>query len=116
MRLRLLENPDADQPTCAALVQMGTIQEANDALVGLNGRRFNPPLPPMHVKYAGAGQVASDNLYVSSLPRTITEDQIREVFCAHGDIVRVRLLTQPGRAETHAMVQMATPQMAAAAL
>lgn len=29
VRLRLLDNPDPDQPTCAALVQMSRVEETN---------------------------------------------------------------------------------------
>jgi len=116
VRLRLLDNPDPEQPTCAALVQMASIAEANLALQGLNVRTITPPLPPMRVKYAGPGQVPSDNLYVSALPRTMTHDKIHEIFSKYGKIERVRVLVQPGKPETHALVQMTSQEAAAAAI
>merc|ERR1712187_248719 len=36
VRLRLLENPDPDQATCAALVQMSRIEEAQQAVKALH--------------------------------------------------------------------------------
>jgi len=116
VRLRLLENPDPEQPTCAALVQMSRVEEATQALNALHGKTLGLPLPPMHVKYAGKDQIASDNLYVSALPRTISEDEIRQTFTKYGNIVRLRMLTQEGRPETHALVQLESEQLAAAAL
>jgi len=116
VRLRLLDNPDLEQPTCAALVQMSSIAEANQALAGLNGRTIKPNLPPIRVKYSGPGQVASDNLYVSALPRTMTQEKIHDIFSKYGKIERVRVLVQPGKPETHALVQMGSQEAAAAAL
>merc|ERR1719350_663502 len=75
VRLRLLDNPDPEQPTCAALVQMSRVEEAVVAVRALHGRTVTPPLPPMRVRYAGKDQLTTDNLYVTSLPRTITENE-----------------------------------------
>mmetsp|Transcript_34433 Transcript_34433/g.79981 ORF Transcript_34433/g.79981 Transcript_34433/m.79981 type:complete len:216 (+) Transcript_34433:760-1407(+) len=116
VRLRLLDNPDPEQPTCAALVQMSRVEEAVVAMRALHGRTITPRLPPMHVRYAGKEQSATDNLYITSLPRTITETEIRKTFQKYGDIVRLRLLVQQGTPETHALVQLASPQLAAAAI
>jgi len=116
VRLRLLENPDPDQPTCAALVQMSRVEEAAVAVRQLHGRTLNLTVPPMHVRYAGKDQGHSDNLYISSLPRTVTETQLRSTFNKYGEIKRLRLLQQPGSQETHALVQLSSPQLAAQAL
>merc|ERR1712187_373361 len=113
VRLRLLENPDPEQATCAALVQMGRVEEATAALKALNGKTIELPLPPMRLKYAGKDNAATDNLYVTSLPRTITEDQVRQTFQKYGPIARLRMLTQKGRPETHALVQLESAQVAA---
>merc|ERR1719414_1545887 len=37
VRLRLLDNPDPEQPTCAALVQMSRVEEAVVAMRALHG-------------------------------------------------------------------------------
>merc|ERR1719183_2736471 len=89
VRLRLLENPDAEQPTCAALVQMAREDDATAALRALHRQTISPPVPAMRVKHAGKEQAPSGNLYVTSLPRTITEEQIRETFDKFGPIVRL---------------------------
>merc|ERR1719379_3130650 len=116
VRIRILENPDPEQPTCAALVQMSHVEEAAAAVKALHGRTLSIPLPPMHVKYQGKDQTPTDNLYVTSLPRTITEYQLRQTSQRYGEITRLRLLIQPSRPETHALVQLSSPQMAAAAM
>jgi len=116
VRLRLLDNPDPEQPTCAALVQMSRVEEAIVAVRALHGRTINPPLPPMRVRYAGKDQHTTDNLYVTSLPRTITESEVHKTFQKYGEVVRLRLLSQQGTPETHALVQLSSPQLAAAAI
>jgi len=117
VRLRLLENPDPDQPTCAALVQMSRVDEAALAMKGLHGKTVSPSrLPPMHLKYAGRDQTPSESLYITSLPRTITEDQVRQTFQKYGQLTRLKMLTQHGRPETHVLLQLSSQQMAAAAL
>mmetsp|Transcript_20308 Transcript_20308/g.53833 ORF Transcript_20308/g.53833 Transcript_20308/m.53833 type:complete len:468 (-) Transcript_20308:177-1580(-) len=116
VRLRLLDNPDPEYPTCAALVQMSRVEEATMAVTALHGRPLQVPLPPMRVKLAGKDQADDSNLYVTSLPRTMTESQIRQIFAKFGDILRLKLLTQPGKPETHALVQLSSPQAAAAAI
>jgi len=95
---------------------MSRVEEAQQCVKALHGKTIDVPLPPMRLKYAGKDQAANDNLYVTSLPRTITEDQIRQTFQKFGPIARLRMLTQKGRPETHALVQLESPQAAAGAL
>jgi RNA recognition motif-containing protein len=112
VRLRLLENPDPEQPTQAALVQMSREEEATAALKALHGHAVNPPVPAMRVKHAGRDQAPTGNLYVTSLPRTITEQQIRETFKSYGEIVRLRMLNQEKSPELRALVELSTPELA----
>jgi len=116
IRLRLLENPDSEQPTCAALVQMSREEEATAALRALHRQTISPPVPAMRVKHAGKDQAPSGNLYVTSLPRTITEEQIRETFNKYEPIVRLRLLNQEKSPECRALVELSTPQLGAQAV
>lgn len=116
VRLRLLENPDPEQPTCAALVQMSKVEEATSVIRQLHGRTLSLPLPPMHVRYAGKDQTNSDNLYLTSLPRNISETSLRQTFSEYGLVSRLRLLQQKGSNETHALVQMSSVESAAKAM
>merc|ERR1719316_433606 len=70
----------------------------------------------MRVRYAGKDQQAGSNLYVAGLPITIHEQQLRATFAQCGTVVRLRLLVQNGRPETHALVQMASFEEAEAAI
>lgn len=115
-RLRLLENPDPEQPTCAALVQMSREEEATAALKALHGQTVSPPVPSMRVKHAGKDAGPTGNLYVTSLPRTITEQQIRDSFKKFGDVKRLRLLNQEKSPELRALVELGSTELAAAAV
>jgi RNA recognition motif-containing protein len=116
VRLRLLENPDPEQPTCAALVQMSREDEAAAALKALHGQTVSPQVPSMHVKHAGKDQSPSGNLYVTSLPRTITEEEIRETFKKFGEVKRLRLLNQEKSPELRALVELESTEIAAQAV
>mmetsp|Transcript_11998 Transcript_11998/g.19696 ORF Transcript_11998/g.19696 Transcript_11998/m.19696 type:complete len:945 (-) Transcript_11998:60-2894(-) len=112
IRLRLLDNPDPEQPTQAALVQMAREEEATAALKALHGKVAPTPVPAMRVKHAGRDGQPSGNLYVTSLPRTITEQQIRETFKKYGEVSRLRLLNQEKSPELRALVELSSPQLA----
>jgi RNA recognition motif-containing protein len=112
LRLRLLENPDPEQPTQAALVQMAQEGDATNALKALHGHVASLPVPAMRVKHAGRDGKPSGNLYVTSLPRTITEQQIRESFKKYGEVSRLRLLNQEKSPELRALVELSSPELA----
>jgi len=115
-RIKLLTNPDPDQATRAALVQMGSTDAATQALRSLHGRSLPVEIPPMHVKPAGGKSSSkgksSDNLYVTCLPRTITEADLRETFKKFGEVHRLRILQQTSGVEAHALVQLSSPELA----
>jgi len=50
------------------------------------------------------------NIYVGNLPYTATEDELRDLFAAHGEVSRVQLMTdrETGRARGFGFVEMAT--------
>jgi RNA recognition motif-containing protein len=116
VRLRLLENPDPEQPTCAALVLMAREEDATVALKALHRQTISPPVPAMRLKHAGREQAPTGNLYVSSLPRTITEQQIRDTFKKYGEVVRLRLLNQEKSPELRALVELSSKEQAALAV
>jgi len=82
----------------------------------LNGHVLAAPLPPMRVRYAGKDQAPASNLYVAGLPLSVQEPQLKAIFARCGSVVRLRLLKQPGRLETHALVQMSTAEEATEAI
>jgi RNA recognition motif-containing protein len=112
MRLRLLENPDPEQPTCAALVLMAREEDATNALKALDRQRISPPVPAMRVKYSGRDQAPSCNLYVTSLPRTISQDELRDTFKKYGEVVRLKLLNQDRSSELRALVELSSVEAA----
>lgn len=112
IRLRLLDNPDPAQPTQAALVQMQREEDATSALKALHGHIAAVPVPAMRVKHAGRDGTPTGNLYVTSLPRTISEQQIRETFKKFGEVKRLRLLNQDSSPELRALVELDSAQLA----
>jgi len=118
VRLRVLEPRKGEALDCAALVQMASVEDAQAAVQALHGRMLAAPLPPMRVRFAGkeSEQQPGTNLYVAGLPVAIHEQQLRASFEQCGTVVRFRLLVQPGRPETHALVQMSTLEEAERAI
>jgi RNA recognition motif-containing protein len=58
------------------------------------------------------------NIYVGNLNYDTTEDTLRELFAAHGEVASVNVITDryTGRARGFAFVEMATDEAAAAAI
>jgi len=112
VRLKVLEPREGEATDCAALIQMSSVEEAKAAVENLNGHVLAAPLPPMRVRYAGKDQAPASNLYVAGLPLSVQEPQLKAIFAGCGSVVRLRLLKQPGRLETHALVQMSTAEEA----
>jgi len=109
VRLKVLEPKEGKAMDCAALVQMSKVSEAKAVVEGLNGQVLSAPaMAPMRVRFSGKEQAPGSNLYVAGLPLAVQERQLREAFGSCGTVVRLKLLQQPGRVETHALVQMAT--------
>jgi len=71
---------------------------------------------PIKLRYAGKDQVPGCNLYVTGLPVAIKEAALRATFASCGEVARLRLLSQSGRSETHALVEMMTSDQAAQAI
>lgn len=117
-RLKVLPPRPGDAQTndCAALVQMSSVSEAEAAVAALHGRALANNQPGMRIRFAGKDQQPGTNLYVAGLPTNIQEEHLRATFAAHGAVQRLRLLVQPGRPETHALVQMATEEEAKTAM
>jgi len=116
VRLKVLEPRGGEAMDCAALVQMSSVSESQAAVEALHGRVLAAPLPPMRVRFAGKDQQPGSNLYVAGLPLTIHEQQLRNTFATCGTVVRLRMLVQTGRPETHALVQMHSQDEAEAAI
>lgn len=60
----------------------------------------------------------SKKLYVGGLPYAVTEDQLQELFAAHGTVVSARVITDKftNRSRGFGFVEMGSPQEAQAAI
>lgn len=116
----------------AALVRMGSIAEAQylveNAVNIASGLGSPVQIRFANSKGAGKGQqvqaapaaigaplaVPSNRLYMKGLPAGMTEDQLRSVMGAYGQIVSLKILPTPpaGAPDTAAIVQMGTEQEA----
>ena len=115
VRLKVME-PTGENVDCAALVQMSSISEAQAAVEALNGTSLLDIAAQMKVRYAGKDQKPGCNLYVTGLPLTTRETELRACFSQCGQVCRMRLLSQYGRPEAHALVEMMTPEEASLAI
>jgi RNA recognition motif-containing protein len=61
-------------------------------------------------------------IYVGNLSRSTTEEDLREAFAAHGEVVNVKIITEivtdrePGRSRGFGFVDMSTEEEAVAAI
>lgn len=109
--------PTGENLDCAALVQMSTTTEAQSAVEALNGSSLaSIALPQMKVRYAGKDQRPGCNLYITGLPLTTKESELRACFMQCGQVIRMRLLSQHGRSEAHALVEMNSVEEASHAI
>lgn len=115
VRLKVME-PTGENVDCAALVQMSSIPEAQEAVEALNGSSLSEAVSHIKVKYAGKDQRPGCNLYVTGLPLTTKESELRARFTQCGQVCRMRLLSQHGRTEAHALVEMMTMEEASLAI
>ncbi|MEX0895405.1 MAG: RNA-binding protein [Patescibacteria group bacterium] len=63
-------------------------------------------------------QVNPNKLFVGNLPYSVTEDQLRDIFSEHGEIVDLKLIIDrmSGRSKGIAFVEYASKEMADAAI
>eukprot|EP00406_Dinophysis_acuminata_P081937 CAMPEP_0179251120 /NCGR_PEP_ID=MMETSP0797-20121207/21524_1 /TAXON_ID=47934 /ORGANISM="Dinophysis acuminata, Strain DAEP01" /LENGTH=950 /DNA_ID=CAMNT_0020958887 /DNA_START=91 /DNA_END=2940 /DNA_ORIENTATION=- len=116
-----------------AMVQLGSQEEASQAIQTLNGedasalattepvavQRFGGKSTVLGVKYAGQEQTPSDNLYITGLPSPgIHQGNLDAIFRAAGfTVVRSRLLPDTkGIGSVTGMVQLGSQEEAALAI
>eukprot|EP00747_Dinoflagellata_sp_TGD_P089538 gnl/TRDRNA2_/TRDRNA2_164360_c0_seq3.p1 gnl/TRDRNA2_/TRDRNA2_164360_c0~~gnl/TRDRNA2_/TRDRNA2_164360_c0_seq3.p1 ORF type:complete len:375 (+),score=57.16 gnl/TRDRNA2_/TRDRNA2_164360_c0_seq3:167-1291(+) len=107
--------------TNAALVQMGSVDEARKAREVLNGYVPQGTGPIMFVRYSEQDVEPTDNLFVKGLPRECPEFVLRMMFKEFGTILRLRILPGSKQGEVQydnsfALVQMSSVAEAQAAL
>ncbi len=62
--------------------------------------------------------IMEKRLYVGNLPFDTSEDQLHELFSAHGQVIHAKLITdmETGRSRGFGFVEMSTPEEAKAAI
>eukprot|EP00927_Polykrikos_kofoidii_P049094 TRINITY_DN43221_c0_g1_i1.p1 TRINITY_DN43221_c0_g1~~TRINITY_DN43221_c0_g1_i1.p1 ORF type:complete len:552 (+),score=75.59 TRINITY_DN43221_c0_g1_i1:230-1885(+) len=85
----------------------GGVGGSCDGAVGYGSRA------PFHVSPPDGGKgfkgeiSPSDNLFIAGLPVHMTDELVREIFCAYGGIIRTRVLPDNGKGDRAALVKMA---------
>lgn len=101
-----------DSLECAALVRMGSLEEAAAAVEQLSGTTPEGSVPPLSICFHGKNPTAmGDNLYVKGLPLSTTTEQLQALFGRAGTVRRCRVLQSAGTYATldsAALVQMAS--------
>lgn len=71
-------------------------QDAEQAVNVLNGLRLQNKVIKVSFARPSSEGIKGANLYISGLPKTITQDELEEIFRPFGEIITSRVLTQEG--------------------
>lgn len=79
------------------------------AVAGLtsSGGAFSWPMDSVSIP-----MVAKNNLFVAGLPPNTTEDRIKEIFGAYGQVIQCKVLPNNGKNDTASLVRMGTEEQA----
>nr|ACS36114.1 RNA-binding protein Elav2 [Capitella teleta] len=73
--------------------------DASKAIQTLNGLQLQNKR--IKVAYSRSGeQIKGANLYVRNIPRTMTQNELEEIFSPHGEIIQSRILTDVGSGQS----------------
>lgn len=71
-------------------------QDAEQAVNVLNGLRLQNKVIKVSFARPSSESIKGANLYISGLPKTITQEELEEIFRPFGEIITSRVLTQEG--------------------
>jgi ELAV like protein 2/3/4 len=71
-------------------------QDAEQAVNVLNGLRLQNKVIKVSFARPSSESIKGANLYISGLPKTITQEELEEIFKPFGEIITSRVLTQEG--------------------
>lgn len=71
-------------------------QDAEQAVNVLNGLRLQNKVIKVSFARPSSESIKGANLYISGLPKTITQEELEEIFRPYGEIITSRVLTQEG--------------------
>lgn len=71
-------------------------QDAEQAVNVLNGLRLQNKVIKVSFARPSSEGIKGANLYISGLPKTITQEELEEIFRPYGEIITSRVLTQEG--------------------
>jgi ELAV like protein 2/3/4 len=71
-------------------------QDAEQAVNVLNGLRLQNKVIKVSFARPSSESIKGANLYISGLPKTITQEELEDIFRPYGEIITSRVLTQEG--------------------
>ncbi|CRK97270.1 CLUMA_CG010666, isoform A [Clunio marinus] len=91
-------NPNAmrGQSLGYGFVNYRRTQDAEQAVNVLNGLRLQNKTIKVSFARPSSESIKGANLYISGLPKTITQEELEEIFRPFGEIITSRVLTQEG--------------------
>lgn len=91
-------NPNAlrGQSLGYGFVNYRRTQDAEQAVNVLNGLRLQNKTIKVSFARPSSETIKGANLYISGLPKTITQEELEEIFKPFGEIITSRVLTQEG--------------------
>lgn len=125
--MRLIRNNRIPNGFGVAFVRMATVDEATNAVNGLNGAMFGAAQIAVSFAHQDAGNPkpsreipACDNIYIKGLPLTYSDQDLLNLVVPYGQVQSYRLLSNPAfdSAEPYkaALVRMASVDQATAAV
>eukprot|EP00667_Euglena_gracilis_P002002 EG_transcript_2002 len=127
VNIQIIRDRNTGAHKASAFVSYNTVSEAQIAIDNLHNLHVIPPMTnPLQVKFAhvtepGAQQTASPpgiKLFVGSLPREMTKEEVKEIFLEFGEVEDLHIFTEKdtGLSKGAAFVYMSTQEEADAAI
>eukprot|EP00668_Euglena_longa_P035697 GGOE01045866.1.p1 GENE.GGOE01045866.1~~GGOE01045866.1.p1 ORF type:complete len:659 (-),score=104.42 GGOE01045866.1:1160-3136(-) len=127
VNIQIIRDRNTGAHKASAFVSYNTVSEAQIAIDNLHNLHVIPPMTnPLQVKFAhvtepGAQQTASPpgiKLFVGSLPREMTKEEVKEIFFEFGVVEDLHIFTEKdtGLSKGAAFVYMSTQEEADAAI
>lgn len=91
---RLIKDKTNGQSLGYGFVNYVALEDAEKAISSLNGLRLQNKLIKVSFARPSSEMIKGANLYISGLPKTVTQQELEQMFASFGNIITTRLLTE----------------------
>mmetsp|Transcript_4828 Transcript_4828/g.7342 ORF Transcript_4828/g.7342 Transcript_4828/m.7342 type:complete len:358 (+) Transcript_4828:117-1190(+) len=97
LQVNIARNKTTGESLSYGFVKFARAEDANSAIAARNGYRVGNKQLKVSVARPKPADIQNRKLFVSKLPLSYTESQVRELFAEYGDIIECRLLLESDR-------------------